>query len=274
MFSKKPGRGVAVKTPALPEPKAAEPVERDILRDLAKQRDSARQKVVDREAEIARLEIMIANGVKSEERLAELVGAVTGPDDALMNSSVAIEVQARAAAKRLPAATAELEQAKAARERAEVECIKAARNLMMVEAGKRAAEYTEHFRALCRLHDEMVGISYGVPPVERLGQEIANTVTGFEIPAFNVGGEYRVTMRHLTDERVVANEARRWTAAREAVIADPDADFRAILVDQTITAPPSGSLPPGMTRSTKPTTHTDAGIPLGFAGIPWNPLAN
>jgi hypothetical protein len=117
-------------------------------------------------------------------------------------------------------------------------------------------------------------LSGGLPPMETLGQEIANSVVGFEIPAFNMGGEYRVTMRHITDERTVANEQRRWTAAREALLADPDCDYRAILADPTITAPPSGSLPAGLTRSTKPATHVGEGTPVGFAGIPWNPLAN
>ena len=199
MFNKKPGKGAAAKAPTLPvDAKAAEPIERQVLRDFADRRDEARKRVADREAEIARLEIMISNGVKSEERLADTIGGEIGPDDALMRSTIAIEVQARAATKRLPVAKAELEQAKAAAMRAEVETMKAARNLMMIEAGKIGAEYREHFNALARLHDRLIGISGGLPPLETLGQEIANTVVGFEIPNFNFSsGSYAVTMRHI-----------------------------------------------------------------------------
>jgi hypothetical protein len=254
-----------------------------ILRDFAKQRDAARARVIAIEDEVERLEMVVREGAKVAATLqsdiaadgavgiAAIVSGSAQPNGA-MTALIAIELSARAAQARLPVAQAELAQAKVARERAEVETMRAGRNLMMIEAGKIGAEYREHFNALARLHDQMLGISYGMPPTETLGQEIHNSAVGFEIPAFNMGGAYSVTMRHIPDERAVAGEMRRWTAAREAVIENPDADFRAILDGPTAEPPPS-SLPPGMTMSTRETTHVDAGTPIDVFGLPWSPLA-
>ena len=241
-----------------------EPIEHSILKDCAKQRDAARQKVVDSEAEVERLNLVIAESARVAATMQSDIAAdggvgmlalVRGEMPPNMVALVGVELASRAAQARLPVATAELEEARRAAMRSEEECIKAGRNLLMVEASKRAAEYRAAFDTIARLYDEMLGVNYGMPPTETLGQEIANSVVGFEIPSFNMGGEYRATMRHIPDERAVANEARRWTAAREAVIADPDCDYRAIIVDPTIKAPPATHLPAGMTVSTK---RTDA----------------
>lgn len=286
MFNKKTKqKGAAAKAPASPVEPVVEPIEREILREFAKQRAEARQRVTAIEAEVERLEMVVAEGSKVAATLqddiagdgaASIAALVTGaakPDEK-MSSLVAIEMAARAATIRLPHAKAALEDAKAARQRAEVETMKAARNVLVVEAEKRAAEYRAHFAALGRLHDELVGCSYGVPPSERLGQEIANSVVGFEVPNFNLGaGSYAVTMRHTPDERLVAKSTAAWTAAREALLADPDADIAKVLAEKHEPIAAIGSAPPGVVRGTNPAAAEGRGdgVPVNGYGLPVSP---
>jgi hypothetical protein len=111
----------------------SEPVERSILRDFAQARDAARQKVADIEAECERLALIIGEGQKVAEAMqgdiaadggASLAAVVTGGKlDEKMSALVGIEMAARAATVRLPHAKAALEEAKVAREVAEVAVI-------------------------------------------------------------------------------------------------------------------------------------------------------
>ena len=65
--------------------------------------------------------------------------SLRGKLDEKMSALVGIELAARAAQTRLPHAQAALEEARAAAMRAEVETMKAGRNLLMVEAAKTSA---------------------------------------------------------------------------------------------------------------------------------------
>jgi len=278
MFNWKNGDGAADKAPA-PEVEAvqtastpAEPVEREILRDFAKQRDAAGQRVTACETTVARLEAVIETGGLASAAMrasiasdggAALEALARGEPDPAMTRLVGAEMAARTASEALPGAKHALEEARAAAMRAEVEVMKAARNLLLVEAGKRGAEYRAAFANLGRQYDEMVGISYGLPPTETLGQEIHNTVVGFEVPAFNTGGAYSVTMRHGPDERRVSAVQSRWTAAREALIADPDCDYIAVLDKPHAPIAAIGSAPPGVIRGVNPLAgHVGEGVPV------------
>jgi hypothetical protein len=239
-----------------------EPVERQILRDVSAQRDAARQRVDARMAEVDRLNLVIAEGAKVAATLqndnaadgaAGIAALVAGEaPGAAMASLVAIEMAARAASARLPNAQAALAEAKAALERAEVEAMRAVRNLALTEVSRKVAEHRHLFDELCRLNDELIGASFGLPPTERLGQELHNLVVPIEVPAFNLGGSYAATMRHIVDEAIVAKSTARWTRARESLLDDPDADFVAVL-DQPVTLPTStGSAPVGVIRGINP----------------------
>jgi hypothetical protein len=254
-----------------------EPVERGILRDVAAQRDSARQRVTDGELKLARLAGIIENGERASSVLqakidddgaASLQAIVSGDSapDASMMTVVMAEVSARAAREALPNAQAALAEAKAVRERAEVEVMRAARNLLLTEATARGDEYRAAFATLARLHDELLGISGGIPPMEKLGQEIANSVVGFEIPNFNLGRlSYAVKMKHTPDSAGVAKTTARWNRAREALYADPDCDFLAVLDQPAEPLAATGSGPPGMTMGINPAADAvhGPGVPIG-----------
>jgi hypothetical protein len=264
MFSNEKDEGAAcdAAAPSVVETaKPAEPVERSILRDFARQRDEARRRVTACEMTLASLEAVIETGGLASDAMrasiasdggAALEALARGEPDPAMTRLVGAEMAARTATDALPGAKHALEEARAAAMRAEVEVVKAARNLLMVEAGKRGAEYRAAFATLGRFYDELIGISYGLPPTETLGQEIHNTVVGFEIPAFNTGGAYSVTMRHGPDERRVSAVQSRWTAAREALIENPDADYLAVLDRPHAPIAAIGSAPPGVIRGTNP----------------------
>jgi hypothetical protein len=256
-----------------PAPSAPEPVERTILRDTAKALDAARQKLADRENEIARLQGMIEEGAKSEARLADLIGGEVGPDDALMQSSVALEISARAAAKRLPHAKAALEDDRRVAMQAETQRNIAAHNVLKLAAGKQVAEYREHWRALTKLYDEILGIAAALPPLDRMESPIADSMAVFSVPSPSIGttGSYSPTMSHLpaADWAVSA----RWGAAREALLDDPEVDFASIINDATIAAPTLSHLPPGMTENLRDATHVDAGKPVGPFGLPFSSFA-
>jgi hypothetical protein len=271
MFSiKKNGKGAADKAPVSKpvEAKAAEPIEREVLKDFAKQLGEARQRVTSLEAEVARLQGMIEAGAKSEERLADLIGGEVGPDDALMRSSVALEISARAAAKRLPVAKAALEDARRVAMKVEADRNIAARNLLLTEAAKLVAQYRDHWRQLCALHDEIAGVSAALPPLERGQPEIANSNVAFEAPNFNLGssGTWSPVMRHIPDPTFGG----RWSAALAALHEDADADFRAVL-DKPVAKPPASHLPPGMTAGTNPASgpHAGDGTPVNNFGLPF-----
>jgi len=243
----------------------SEPIERSILRDCAQARSAARQRVADSEAECDRLALIIAEGQKVAEAMqgdiaadggASLAAVVTGGKlDEKMSALVGIEMAARAAAVRLPHAQAELEQAKAAREHAEVETMKATRNVLLVEVEKKVAQYRAAFTELCLLNDQIIGISYALPPVERLGQELHNTVVAVEVPNFNVGsGSYAPVLRNLPDENRIAKSTAAWSAARAALLDDPGCDFLAVLDEEHVPVAPIGSAPPGVIRGERQAT--------------------
>ena len=252
MFSMN-NEGAADNAPVSPEVEAAltanstpsETIERSILRDCSAALDEARKRVAECEAEIERLELVIAEGDKAAAVLqaqiagdgaagiAALVKGEAKPD-AAMTSIIAIELAVRAAQARLPAARAELEQANAQAMRAEVQRNLAARNAMVREADRVAARYAKLLSELAETYDSLVGISGALPPLETLGQEIHNLVTGFTIPRFNLPSNstsagYAPTFVHIPDEwRVNATRAR-WAAARDRLIDDPDADLNELL---------------------------------------------
>lgn len=260
----------------------AEPVEREILKDFAAQRDAARKHLASCENAVGRLEAVVEQGELASAAMkasiasdggAALEALARGEPDPAMTRLVGAEMAARTATEALPAARRAVEEAKAARERAEVEVAKAARNLMLTEAVKKGAEYSAHFAPLGRLFDELVAISAALPPMEQLGTEIANTVVGFSIPAFNLGGDYSVQMTHRPDDRLVAQSTASWTAAKEAVIADPDADFREVLSKPAEPVRPIGSAPAGVTRGINPFSgQVGDGVPMNNFGLPVSPF--
>jgi hypothetical protein len=263
MFSSKPKKGAA--SIAAPVVKAAEPVERSILRDCANALATARQRAADSEAECERLGAIIAEGAKSEERLASLIGgAEIGPDDALMRSSVALEISARAAKIRLPRARTELEDGRRAAMQAEAQRNVAARNVMLVEAAKLAMQHREHWRELCRLNDELLGISAALPPLDPISEPIHDASMPMEVRSSSLAR----FVRHITDEAEIASARARWAAASAALLDDPDTDIAAALAAPVTLSPPS-HLPPGMTQMPpRDGSHAGQGRPVGPFGQP------
>jgi hypothetical protein len=260
-------------SPEVVEPKAAEPIERDILRDFSASLVAARKRVASIEEEVERLNLVVGEGAKVAQTLQNdiasdggrsIAAMVTGGETPpAMASLIGIELAARAASARLPVAQAELADAKAASQRAEVENIKAVRNLLLIEATKKANEHRAAFDTLARLNEDMIGCSFGLPPTETLGQEIHNLVTPVEVPGFNLGaGSYSPTLRSIPDEGRIAKATARWNSARQALLDDPEADYLAILDRPAAPIVGIGSAPPGVTRGSKPATHVDSGTPV------------
>ena len=240
MLKKRKDAAVAPKEAAVDAAVSSpEPIERQILRDTAKALDAARQLVAKREADVERLALVIAEGEKAESALMASIASdggvgiaavVTGSKlDAVMQSSVAIEVAARAARARQPHAQAELEEVRRAAMKVEADRNLAAHNLLKLVAGKQVAEYRDHWSALCRLYDEILGISAALPPLDRMETPIASSTAVFAVPSLSLGstGTYSPTMSHVpsTDWRVSA----RWNAARQALLDDPAADIAKVL---------------------------------------------
>ena len=281
MFGLNSGDGAAESAPVSPEVEAvqtastpAEPIERGILRDCAAQRDAARQRVADIEAECDRLATIIAEGQKAADAMqsdlasdggAALAAVVTGGKlDEKTSALVGIEMAARAATVRLPHAQAALEAAKAAAMRAEEAVITATRNLLLPEAGKLVAQYRDHFAAMSRLNEQIIGISYALGPDGQLGQELHNTVVAIEAPNFNVGaGSYSPTMRGVPDENAIARSTAAWSAARSALVDDPGADYLAILDKPAAPIVGVGSAPPGVVRGVNPLAEAGHGDGVG-----------
>jgi hypothetical protein len=265
------------------------------LRDCVQAHAEAKQKLADRENEIARLESIIGEAAKSDERLAEVVGGEIGPD--LMASTISIEVKSRAAKIRLPRAQAELDAAKAAAARADHERVYAAQVALRKEADKVALRYTRAMKEANEAFDALVAISAAIPAIRRpdgvaeddiapSGIVMHLTWPLFQLPS-NSLGTAQLTIKHIAEEYRTGPIRARWAKAREMLLADPEANISALLArevspdDADVAIPsvkvePVTDLPPGVIRGTNPlaaVAHGD-GKPVGFAGIPWNPLAN
>jgi hypothetical protein len=286
----KNGDGAADKAPISPEAEVVvastpEPIEREILKDFAKQRDAARKRVADGEAECDRLATIIGEGDKVAQALqvdlaadgaASLAAVVSGGKlDKKMSALVAVELAARAATVRQPHAEAALKEARAAAMRAEEDVVRAVRNLTMVEIGKKVALYRSTFAELCRLNDELIGASFALPPVGQLAQELHNLTTAVEVPGFNLGsGSYSPVMRSIPDERRIAKSNASWSAAKEALIADPDADFMKVVSEPHAPIVSIGSAPPGVIRGINPMAgNVGDGVLVNQFGLPVNQFA-
>ena len=207
---------------------------------------------------------------------ASLAAVVTsGALDAKMSALVGIELAARAASIRLPLAEAALADARAAAMRAEEEVAKAARNLMLTEVEKKVAQHRAAFTELCRLNDELLGASFALPPTEQLGQELHNYTTALEVPGFNLGsGTYAPMLRSLPDERAIAQSQASWSAAKAALLLDPDVDFMKVVAEPHAPIVAIGSAPVGVIRGKNPASgpHAGAGTPVNGFGLPYSPM--
>jgi len=130
----------------------------------------------------------------------------------------------------LPGARAARAAAQAEATRMENERNIAVTNALKVEANRVAARYAATWYELCITHDELVGISNALPPSSPHEPTIMMSGTPLQVPAFNLPGvrggssEWLETMRHLPSALTVSSSQKRWTEARERLLADAGAD--------------------------------------------------
>jgi hypothetical protein len=99
---------------------------------------------------------------------------------------------------------------------------------LTVRADAVARAYEKLFAALCRTHDQLVGISAALMSRD-YGGEITMTTTPIVIPNFNLpsltGHEYLATRKHIASEHAVQDASSVWFAARNRLTANPTADL-------------------------------------------------
>jgi hypothetical protein len=97
-------------------------------------------------------------------------------------------------------------------------------------ADELALQYKRIFNALCRSHDQLVGISVALSTSGEYGGEIRMSTLPVKVPRFNLPStadpnEYLPTMDHLASEFTVEGSAADWQQARERLFKDADAEL-------------------------------------------------
>lgn len=136
-------------------------------------------------------------------------------------------VAARAA---LPNVQALLANARSQIVRLEAERENAAIRYLRVRADELALQYTRIFNALCRSHDQLVGISAALSTTGEHGGEIRMSGVQMQVPRFNLPSsadpnQYLATMTHVPSDHTVEDATASWLQARDRLSKDAEAEL-------------------------------------------------
>ncbi len=105
----------------------------------------------------------------------------------------------------------------------------------MLIANEKARRYSALSVELSDLHSELVGISNALPPVSPTEPEIRMTTLPIQIPCFNLpsarsnSSEWIAVAEYRANEYAVASVSEKWSAARERLANDVEADVSNLL---------------------------------------------
>lgn len=227
----------------VPQPEPA-PDGRERLRFFADELAKANEAVLELEARLQRLTSICQDAELAHATLQQAIaedGGVSLAEYAAGNAQdgdIAHLVQAKettakaAAAARdaLPNVQAMLAKARSEVERLEQQKESAALEYLRQRADHVALQYKRIFTALCRSHDQLVGISAALSATGAHGGEIRMSETRIEVPRFNLPSvadpnEYLSSMTHLANDTTVEDSTASWLQARNRLANDVDAEL-------------------------------------------------
>lgn len=223
--------------------------ERDVLRSRHAQVQHAEQVIEEIAAHVARLEKIIADAAAADQALQAAIAADGGQalaafsngesspdfDIATLLANAENTSRAAVAAKAaLPRVQAQLEAARAQLPALEEQRRAAELDFLKLLAKEKGLQYKQLFAALCRVHDELVGVSNALIPMTPDAPEIRMTPAPVTVPSFNLASvrhpnEWIATFEHRANDYIVQDVAQKWLAARQRLANDVEADVSDLL---------------------------------------------
>lgn len=223
--------------------------ERDVLRSRHALMQTAEQAIAELEGQVARLEKIIADAATADQALQTAITSDGGqalaafsagelaPDldiGTLLANAENTSRAAVAAKAALPNAKAQLDAARAQLPALEEQRRAAELDFLKLLANEKGLQYKQLFAALCRVHDELVGVSNALIPLTPDAPEIRMTAAPVTVPSFNLASvrhpnEWIAQFEHRANEYIVQDVAQKWLAARQRLANDVEADVSDLL---------------------------------------------
>lgn len=217
---------------------------RDRLRFFAAEHAKACGAVAELEARVGRLTTIIRDADAARAALQQAIAddggislagyaAGSAPDGAIAKLIAADEAASKAAAAAtdaLPNVQSVLANARSEVSRLEQKREEAALEYLRMRADDLALQYKRIFGTLCRVHDQLAGVSIALSSSGAYGGEIRMSTLPVEVPRFNLPStadpnEYLPMMTHVGTESTVEESSAIWLEARERLAQDVEANL-------------------------------------------------
>lgn len=218
----------------------SEPVERQIMRDVAAKLAQARNDLAVAEQHVAQLEHAIGAGTVADEAFrtspasaAALERIASGDiSDGGVSAMLLRQQAARTAQDILPAAKQRVDAAKKAVDHLLEQAHDAAVAFLKLDVNEIAKKYKAAWLELIRVHDLLVGASHALPPPDAWQDGIWPGELHVEVPGFVLSalGNAR-RLEHFINEAVVEKTHTTWRQAKDRLMSDPDADVTDLIGD-------------------------------------------
>jgi hypothetical protein len=223
--------------------KAPASAARDALVAAHKAVAEGRQRLVEAEARVERLQGIIAAEASAQAAVQaavasdggrDLVGFAAGEKSRTGQLVVAAETAARAAGvarAALPAAEANVHEAGAEVLQLDDNRKRTAARVLVAHADAFGQAYAETFRKLCEQHDELVGIGRALGALGRNITLVDQAIEAprFELPSLPAGEVFTTYLRHVPRTRTITTAQTAWSHAGRVLAEDPMADVAKVL---------------------------------------------